>query len=431
MTPLRVLFISPYLPSLIRVRPYNLIKALAGRGHQITLLALVPPNEDTNGLASLHAWCSDIQTVPLPRWRTLWNALRALPSRTPLQAAYSRSPEMSTLIRRIQAQEHFDVVHLEHLRGAELASPTPPNAHSRSRTGWSGHAVNGVPILFDSVDSITLLFEQACRSAPSWRSRLIAGLDLARTRGYESCLLERYARVLVTSPRDKEALASLSTIHDAEERLVVLPNGVDLDYFRPLDAPRDPATLIFTGKMSYHANVAAALDLATQVMPYVWASLPDARLVIAGKDPGPELLALTADTRISVTGTLPDLRPHLAKASLAVLPIRYGVGIQNKLLEAMAMATPVVSTSQATSALQVEPGRDLFVADTPQAIAQAVTTLLADASLRHRIGQAGRRYVEAHHNWDVAAGELEKVYREIIAEMAYPPAGSGFRPEPG
>jgi glycosyltransferase involved in cell wall biosynthesis len=103
-----------------------------------------------------------------------------------------------------------------------------------------------------------------------------------------------------------------------------------------------------------------------------------------------------------------------------VLPIRYGVGIQNKLLEAMAMATPVVSTSQATSALQVEPGRDLFVADTPQAIAQAVTSLLADASLRRRVGQAGRRYVEAHHNWDVAAGELEKVYQEIIAEMAYP-----------
>ncbi len=126
----------------------------------------------------------------------------------------------------------------------------------------------------------------------------MAGLDLARTRGYESRLLERYARVLVTSPRDKEAMASLSTIHDAEERLVVLPNGVDLDYFRPLDVLRDPATLIFTGKMSYHANVAAALDLATQVMPYVWASLPDARLVIAGKDPGPEILALAADTRI-------------------------------------------------------------------------------------------------------------------------------------
>jgi glycosyltransferase involved in cell wall biosynthesis len=242
----------------------------------------------------------------------------------------------------------------------------------------------------------------------------MASLDLGRTRHYESRLLECYPRVLVTSPEDKEALAKLSTRKDTQGRLVVLPNGVDLDYFSPLDTPRNPATLIFTGKMSYHANLAAALDLATQVMPRVWARRSDARLIIAGKDPTAELLALGAEPRITVTGTVPDLRPYLARATLAVSPIRYGVGIQNKLLEAMAMTTPVVSTPQATAALQVVPGRDLLVADTAQAIAEAVMTLLADDAQRYRIGQAGRRYVETHHNWNTAAEKLEAVYREVI-----------------
>ncbi len=397
--PLRVLFISPYLPSLIRVRPYNLIKALAQRGHQITLLALEPPGEDTGGLDSLRAWCRRVQTVPLPRWRTLWNGLRVLPGQTPFQAAYSWSPEMTALIRQTQAEETFDVVHVEHLRGAELS-----------------RAVNGVPTVFDSVDSITLLFERARHSGPTWRSRLLARLDLARTRRYEGRLLERYSRVLVTSPQDREALAELSTGQDVDGRLVVLPNGVDLDYFAPLDVSRDPATLVFSGKMSYHANVAAALDLATQVMPHVWRQLPDARLTIVGKDPTAELLALASDPRITVTGTVPDLRPYLARATVAVSPMRYGVGIQNKVLEAMAMATPVVSTPQAITALQAQPGRDLLVADTPQALAEAVVALLTDGTLRHRVGQAGRRYVETHHNWSVAAEKLEALYREVIAE---------------
>lgn len=397
MQPLRILFISPYIPSLIRVRPYNLIKYLAGRGHQITLLALVPPGEETGSLETLNKWCDRVQTVPLPRWRTLWNGLWAIPSRTPFQAAYSRSPAMVNLIEQTQAQATFDVVHLEHLRGAELSQ-----------------TVNGLPIVFDSVDSITLLFEWVQQSGPNWRSRLLATLDLSRTRAYEGRLLDRYPRVLVTSPRDKEALAKLSSAPDANKRLVVLPNGVDLDYFTPMDLLRDPATLVFTGKMSYHANVAAALDLAQQVMPLVWQQLPQAKLVIAGKDPAAELLALTSDSRITITGTVPDLRPYLAQATVAVLPMRYGVGIQNKVLEAMAMGTPVITTPQTLTALQAQVGQDILAADTPSAIVQTAIEVLSQESLRRHIGQAGRRYVENYHDWQAVAQKLETIYLDVL-----------------
>ena len=394
---MRVLFIAPYLPSLIRVRPYNLIKHLAEHGHQITLLALMPPGEDAGGLADLRQWCHAVETAPLPRWRTLWNGLTAIPSQTPFQAAYSRSPEMAALIRQTVSNTQFDVVHLEHLRGAELS-----------------RALNGTPVVFDSVDSISLLFEQVQQAGPTLKSRLLARLDLARTRRYEGRLLQRFQRVLVTSPRDKEMLANLSPADSYSDRLVVLPNGVDLDYFTPLDVQREPETVVFTGKMSYHANIAAALDLATRIMPQVWRHYPQAKLVLAGKDPSPELQALTADSRITVTGTVPDLRPYLARAGVAVSPIRYGVGIQNKVLEAMAMGTPVVSTPQAVSALQIRAGQEALVGDTPQALGAAITRLLSETELRAQVGQAGRRYVETHHDWRVIAVKLTDVYRAAI-----------------
>ena len=166
--------------------------------------------------------------------------------------------------------------------------------------------------------------------------------------------------------------------------------------------------------MSYHANIAAAANLITEVMPIIWQQLPEARLTIAGKDPAAHLLALAEDSRITVTGTVPDLRPYLAQATISVSPMRYGVGIQNKVLEAMAMATPVISTPQAVSALQTQSGEEVMVADTPPAIAQTAVQLLTDKKLCRQIGEGGRRYVETYHDWKVVTHKLATVYREAM-----------------
>ncbi len=397
---MHILFISPYIPSLVRVRPYNIIKHLAERGHEITLLALIPPDEDASTLTPLGEWCRRVHGVSLPRWRTLWNGLRALPQfSTPVQAAYSRSPQMAELIRQTTTKETFDVVHVEHMRGAELAS-----------------AVNNHPVVFDSVDSITLLFEKVLAAGPTWRSRFLANLEMNRNRAYEGQLTHRFRRVLVTSPQDKAALVSLAANQlQADRRIMVLPNGVDLDYFSPLTTPRAVDTLVFSGKMSYHANVAAATDLITQVMPLIWQQRPTIKLTLVGKDPSPALLALAADPRITITGTVPDMRPHIGQAALTILPMRYGVGIQNKVLEAMAMATPVITSTKMLGALQVSANRDLIVADTPQEMADSALRLLDDAVLRQQIGEAGRQYVENYHNWREVARKLTAVYTEAAA----------------
>jgi sugar transferase (PEP-CTERM/EpsH1 system associated) len=390
---MRILFITPYIPSLVRVRPFNLIHYLVANGHQVTLLALIPPGEDTASLPQLRQWCHRVETVLLPRWRPYWNALRVLPGRTPLQAAYSRSPRMSALIKQVVSRDSFDVVHIEHLRGAELVE----------------RGVD-IPLVFDSVDSISLLFEKVLEAGPSWRSRLLAQLDLGRTRRYEGQLTNRFSQVLVTSPQDRQALADLADSPRATDMITVLPNGVDLNYFSPLTSPRKMDTIIFSGKMSYHANVAAATDLVTQVMPLVWQERPDVKLIIAGKDPIPALLKFGQDPRIEITGTVPDLRPYIGTATLTVLPLRYGVGIQNKVLEAMAMATPVITTSATLKSLQTTPDVDVLAASTHPDMARLALELLADPQRQQSIGLAARHYVETHHNWATIATTLAEIY---------------------
>jgi len=222
--------------------------------------------------------------------------------------------------------------------------------------------------------------------------------------------------VLVTSPTDKSALERLAR---PKSEIAVLPNGVDLEYFTPGTDARQPETVVFSGKMSYHANITAALYLANQVMPLVWAQRPGVRLIIAGSQPSPAIRKLTETHRphVEVTGYLSDLRTPLRQATVAVAPLLYGAGIQNKVLEAMACATPVVASARAVSALQAQPGQDCLVANSPQTFAEAILALLHDPALREQVGVAGRRYVERHHDWNTIAAQLESIYARSIRDV--------------
>lgn len=393
---MRILFVCPYIPSHIRVRAYNVLRVLVERGHDVTLAVLQPPGEPTDSLPELRQWCRSVHVVPHSRSQTLLNGARGLAQNLPLQAAYSHSAPFNQLIRKLLQTETFDVAHVEHLRGAVLAD-----------------SLGDLPIVFDSVDSISLLFEKVLKDAPSLKSQLIASIDLKRTKKFEGKLTDRFPEVAVTSEADRQALIDLGS---DGEHVTVVSNGVDLDYFQPLDLARNPLRLVFTGKMSYHANIAAAQDLVEKIMPLVWAEQPDAHLQIVGKDPSAVIQMLGENPKITVTGFVPDMRPYLAEAAVAVSTVRYGVGIQNKVLEAMAMATPVVCSPQACSAISAQQGQDLLVGGSPEAIARHILSLLADAQQRTAVGTAGRRYVEQHQTWDRVAAQFEDLYQRAIVK---------------
>jgi glycosyltransferase involved in cell wall biosynthesis len=280
-------------------------------------------------------------------------------------------------------------------------------------------SLRGIPRVFDSVDSIAHLFEQTGRLAPRLRQRLIARLELGRTRHFEARAPLHFERTLVTSLADAQALRALAG-ERANGRIVVLPNGVDLDYFRPAGAAHDPATIVFSGKMSYHANSAAALYLAREIMPRVWTQRPDAQLLIVGKDPSSAVRALSVDPRIAVTGFVDDVRPYFARATVAVAPLLYGAGIQNKVLEAMAGGVPVVTISNVNSSLKAQPGQDILIGDNAEQLANHALRVIEDSALQRTLGQAGRQYVEHHHDWREIGRQLVAVYEKVAYVQAQP-----------
>jgi sugar transferase (PEP-CTERM/EpsH1 system associated) len=407
---MRILFVVPYTPNLIRVRPYNLIRSLASRGHQLTVFTLCNDAEDAADADALSDFCHQVICLPLPRWRSWWNCLAAVPHGVPLQSAYCWQPEMAEQLRQsingYGEHGYFDVAHVEHLRGARYGLLINELSHLTEQR---------LPIVWDSVDSISSLFRQASAQSRSVFGRWITRFELGRTESYEGWLLSQFKHVLVTSPVDRQALLALAAPEKSMAQVNVLPNGVDLDYFFPNpEVTRDPETLVVTGKMSYHANVTMVLDLVQSVMPLIWEKQPAVKLFIVGKDPPANIQNLNQHPSITVTGTVPDIRPYLWRSTIALAPITYGVGIQNKILEAMACATPVVTSSQAIEALTAVSGQDLLVADGAEQYADQVVRLIANHERQRSLGISGHAYVQAHHNWETIATRLEEIYASTI-----------------
>jgi sugar transferase (PEP-CTERM/EpsH1 system associated) len=413
---MKILFIVPYVPNLIRVRPFNLIRNLSAHGHQVSVFTLWSNDREREDVLSLEKYCNEVQAFHLPGWRPVWNCWKALASPEPLQYAYCWQPNLADQIERMMSQPDvyppFDVIHLEHLRGARYG------VFLKARLAAYGRSI---PIVWDSVDSISHLFRQATVRSRRRASRWLTRFELKRTEQFEGWLAGHFERVIVTSPVDRDAFLKLSLARQKPINIDVLPNGVDLDYFRPdLRIERDPVTLVLSGKMSYHANISMSLYLVQEIMPLIWAQRPEVKLNIVGKDPPSEIRDLSRNPAITVTGMVPDIRPYLQKAAIAVSPLVYGTGIQNKVLEAMACATPVVSTPQAVSALNVQEGREILLAQSPPDFARQVLNLLNDPSQQREIGRAGRRYVERNHPWSLMATQLEHTYEEVVSKGSLP-----------
>ncbi len=403
---MKILFVIPYTPSLVRVRSYNFLKQLSARGHEITLVCL-GAEQDQQTLETLRAFTDNIYTFSQPSWKSLLNCGLTLPGSQPLQAAYSWNPRMGALVVDLAARRNgnkgFDVVHVEHLRALRYALQVK-------------RASSTAPVVWDSVDSITHLFSQAVKSHPKKVARWLLRLELARTRRAEAAGAVIFDRTVVTSIVDQRVFLEIQP----EAKISLLPNGVDVDYFQPDESkPRVEDTIVISGKMSYHANVSMVIHLLEDIMPQVWAQKPEIKVWIAGQNPSAEILKFGHDRSITITGAVPDMRPYLQRAAIAVAPLRYGAGTQNKVLEAMACGTPVVATSKAVASLNITPGENILVANDPDEFAHHLIDLLDNREWRQNLGEAGRRYVTQENSWQYVTGILEQIYQSLINPLDF------------
>lgn len=390
---MRILFVTPYVPSSVRVRPWAFIRELARLGHQVTLVCLVQPSWEASYLDEVRPYCQKVYPIYPQRAESYLNSLTSLPTREPLSVAYCRSASLTRQVNELVEKNSIDLVHSEFVRSV------PATAHVRD-----------LPKVYDAVDSLGLAYRRSLSARyVSARQRMVSMVEWMKMPQYEARVIEHYDRVLVSSPVDQGVLQSRK-----ETTVEVVQNGVDLSYFAYAPGPRQPATIVFLGKMSYYVNVSSVLWFYHEILPLIRKERPDVRFKIVGRDPTRKIQALASDAAVEVTGTIDDIRPHVAQAAVAVCPMTAGSGIQNKMLEAMALGTPCVVTTATSQSVSAIPEQDFLVRDDRNGFAEAVLKLLNSPSHAEAVALNGRKYVEQHHNWETAGRKLEAIYRQLV-----------------
>ena len=323
---MRILFVTPYIPSRIRVRPYYLITSLS-KFHDVSLVSLLCDEYERELAQDISGYCSSIDLVPLSRARAYSNCLRALPTLTPLRVAYYRSPAFITTIRQVIRKQQIDVVHGELIKVVPALQAVLAQEH--------------IPCLYDSVDCISSYLEQQYSTVRNPLKKVFVYSELQKMRHYEPRVLAGFDKVTITSAHDSKYLMARN---NKLQPIQVVPNGVDTAYFAPLATPREADSLVFCAKLDYYPNSQAILYFCREVLPLIWQQRPQVRLTIVGSNPPQTIRDLSADQRITVTGSVPDVRPYLGKATVALAPLQVAAGMQNKVLEALAMGVPMVAT---------------------------------------------------------------------------------------
>jgi sugar transferase (PEP-CTERM/EpsH1 system associated) len=390
----RILFLCqrvPYPPTKgEKIRAYHHITQLARR-HEIHLACLADAGRDEEHVAFLGKQCASVDVVYRRPFAAGMLALGALASGRSLSVAA------------------FDSWKLRQLVAARLTSDRPDVlfAYSSAMAQYvEGERDYARAVDFVDADSEKWKVYGRVRAFPL---SLLYAIEAGRLARYEGRVAERVEASIFVS----EAEAAIVRRRAPAGKLTVLPMGVDLDAFRPgPDGPREPA-IVFTGVMGYYPNVDAVSYFAREVLPLVRSEVPAARFLIVGREPVGPVRRLAELPGVVVTGTVPDVRPYLAEASLAVAPFRIARGVQSKVVEAMASGLPVVGTRLAFQGLAATEADGVRMADAPERFAGEVVSLLRDDVERRARGRSARRYVEREHHWERLGARLDALLSSL------------------
>jgi glycosyltransferase involved in cell wall biosynthesis len=394
---MKILFLSVWYPypadNGSKLRVDHLLRALAAR-HEVTLLSFAFDTAAPHRSVGQREYCADIRTVACnPFERNRSSSLRRFFSREPV--AMRAIPEMSALAQATLSEQGFDLV---------IASTTLMAVYAQQ-------APDTVKRVLEEHNSLTRMMWDRYRAQGSALQRLRRWASWQKTRRYEARLFRGFDLITMVSEQDRAT--SLSGLPGFQGAVEVIPNGVDCTHNRPGLATPQAHTLVYNGALTYSANYDAMHYFLDEIYPLIRAQEPEVSLAITGSTSGVDLAGLPLGAGAETVGFVEDVRPLVAGAWAVVAPIRQGGGTRLKILEAMALGTPVVATSKAAEGLSVTSGRDILIADGPDAFAACVVQLLRDAALREYLAGNARQLVELEYDWQAIGQRFVDLIEEV------------------
>jgi sugar transferase (PEP-CTERM/EpsH1 system associated) len=375
-----------------KIRPFNMIRHFA-RTHDVTVCSLVRSDVEAKEGAGIAGHCRNYEMVRVHDGFQALRMVALLPTTTPSSFGYFRSGELARRIRAHVRREAFDLVFV----------------HCSSVARYVEEIV-GVPKILDFGDMDSQKWREYALSKPAPLSWGYA-LEAHKLEREEARLARRFDMCTATTRAEWETLEAYRTGVPSDW----FPNGVDAEYFAPSAVHYDEDQIVFVGRMDYYPNQECMSWFCAEVLPLLRAKRPQVKLAIVGADPSPGVRRLGELPGVTVTGSVPDVRPYLESAALMVAPLNIARGTQNKILEGMASGVPVVASRTAAGGVDASAPDHLLTAATPGEFVAAIVCILEDRSERARLARAGRERVLSHHSWPQSMRRLDAIVERCLA----------------
>lgn len=386
----RLLVILPRVPWPLekgdKLRAWHQLRELS-KWYDIHLFALNEGRPHPDAYGKLKPFILNIHFFSLSWPSRVLNVFRALMKGLPMQVGYFYNKKAHRRLIRISRDISPDHVYFQLARTAEYAEGLP------------------FPKTLDLQDAFSAGVKRRLDKAP-WYFRPIFRLEYRRMLRYETGLSKAFRHLTIISEIDRDLIRG-----PAAREIKIVPNGVDTDYFRPREM-RKEYDILFTGNMAYPPNVDAAVFLVRDIMPVVWKKVPQAKVLIAGASPVAEVKSLAGEN-VRISGWMDDIRDAYASSRIFIAPMRIGTGMQNKLLEAMAMRLPCITTPHANKPLRTKHGENLLTGEGAGELADHILLLMKDKDLSSRLAVSGNEFVKERYSWEGATAILREIMFEI------------------
>ena len=366
------------------MRAFHQIKELS-KNHEIILCALNDGVLHENAITVLKKFVSAIHIIPISKGTILLSLFRILFTSKPLQVGYFYNQDAARQIRALIDEYKPDHIFCQLIRVAEYVKDIP------------------IPKTIDYQDVFSQGMLRRLSTSPFYLKPFLR-IEYDRLQRYEAEVFDIFDHKIIISAPDRDLIP-----HPRREEIVVVANGVDTAFFSPKEMDRD-YELVFTGNMGYPPNINSAEYLVNEILPEVLPFKPDLRLLIAGASPHLRVMSLKS-SHVDVSGWVPDIRDSYARARIFIAPMQIGTGLQNKLLEAMSMRIPCITSPLAFQALNAREGHDLLVAATPKEYAAHIKLLLENPAKADEIARNGYEFVHRNFNWETETGKIDRLMR--------------------